>query len=66
LPFRFFWELKIDNKIIMTDVPTIIDTGANSIFGDSSRVLALHQAYSGKAFEDGYYTCEFRSNLVLF
>jgi hypothetical protein len=70
-PFQGFWELKIDNiqvngHIVLTDVAAVIDTGAHFIVGDPRRVLALHQAADGVAFgQRGYYTCEFRSILVL-
>jgi hypothetical protein len=70
LSFQKFWELKIDNikvndKIVLKDVPAILDTGSHLFWGDPSQVLALHKAEGGKAFEDGYYTCEFRSTLIL-
>ena len=71
LPFQGLWQLKIDNiqvngAIVLTDVPAIIDTGSNFILGDPQRVLALHQAAGGGSYSgNGYYTCEFRSILVL-
>jgi len=56
-----YWELKIDNikvndKIILTNVPAVIDSGSHFFWGDPSRVAVLHQTGGGKAFEDGYYT----------
>ena len=71
-PFQGLWMLTIDNikvggKIVLTDVLAIIDTGSNLIIGDSHRVLTLHNAAHGRSYHGrgGYYTCEFRSILVL-
>jgi hypothetical protein len=72
LSFQALWELQIDNiqvngKIVLKHVTAIIDTGTHFILGDQERVLALHKAAGGRMFpegERGYYTCEFRSNLV--
>jgi cathepsin D len=69
LPIQVLWQLMIDSiqlngLIVLRDVPAIIDTGANFIYGDAPRVLDLHHAFKGGAYLDGYYTCEFRSNLV--
>jgi len=56
-----YWELKIDNikvndKIVLTDVPAVVDSGSHLFWGDPSRVAVLHQTDGGKAFENGYYT----------
>jgi cathepsin D len=72
-PSQVLWKVKIDNIQVdgvplLTDVTAVIDTGAHLIIGDQPRVLALHLAAGGG--EDVkrpgiYYTCEFRSILVL-
>jgi len=56
-----FWEVIVDDirvngRLVLTSVVAIIDTGANHIYGDPDRVLKLHQAYGGKAVDDGYYS----------
>jgi cathepsin D len=73
-PFQVLWQLKIDNirvngKIVLTNVAAVIDTGSHFIIGDLHRVLALHAAAGGGAYMGnlrgpGYYTCELRSILV--
>jgi cathepsin D len=72
LPFQGLWALKIDNiqvngVVVLADIPAAIDTGSNLILGDRRRVLAVHEAASGGIFNRGspYFTCEFRSILVL-
>jgi hypothetical protein len=52
-------DIRVNNKPVLARVPAIIDTGASHIFSDQDQALKLHQAYGGKAFEDGYYTCKF-------
>jgi hypothetical protein len=67
-PFQALWQLKIDNikvdgEIVVTDIPAVIDTGADLIIGDLRRVLAIHRAAGGRSFASKgmsiYYTGEF-------
>jgi len=35
-------NIKVNDKLVLTDVSTIIDTDAHFIYGDPLRVLTLH------------------------
>jgi hypothetical protein len=52
-------DIRVSGKPILRNVVSVIDTGANYIYGDSDRVLKLHKAHGGKAFEGRWYTCMF-------
>jgi hypothetical protein len=59
-------DIKVNGDIVLKDVTAVIDAGAHSItIGDPERVLALHLVAGGSYKGNGYYTCEFRSILVL-
>jgi hypothetical protein len=52
-------DIRVNNKVVLGKLSAVIDTGASHVAGHPHQVLALHEAYGGKAFQNGWYTCKF-------
>jgi cathepsin D len=61
-------DVRVNGDKIFENVPVMIDSGANLIFGDWDQVVALYGHLGGTFMPDrsgfGYYACEFRLRLV--